>query len=93
MSNANARVVSYLNGANRLSKSATFKQGYEDYIKARPFNYEIPTIRDATDYERGRSFAIWCKANNAPRSTWRNGIAAKTVIERIVYAMRYGYVI
>jgi hypothetical protein len=93
MSNANARLVSYLNGANRLSKSVTFKLGYEDYIKARPFNYEIPTIRDATDYERGRSFAIWCKANNAPRSTWRNGVAAKTVIERIVYAMRYGYVI
>ena len=41
----------------------------------------------------GNSVAIWCKANNAPRSTWRNGIAAKTVIERIVYAMRYGYVI
>ena len=93
MSNVNARLVSYLTGANRLSKSATFKLGYEDYIKARPFNYEIPTIRDATDYERGRSFAVWCQHNRAPRSTWRNGVAAKTVIERLVCAMRYGYVI
>lgn len=93
MLNAGGRVVTPIQGAQRLGTSAAFKLGYEDYIKERTYNYDIPSKADGIDYARGRNFAIWCKANNAPRSTWRNGVAAKTVIERILRAIHSSYVI
>ena len=93
MSNTNARVVTIAAGADRLSKSPTFKLGYEDYTKARPFNYDISDMSQAIDYERGRNFAVWNKLRGMPRATWRNGVAAKTVVERIISAIRSQYVI
>lgn len=93
MLNAGGRVVTPIQGAKRLGTSAAFKLGYEDYIKSREYNYDIPSKADGIDYARGRNFAIWCKANNAPRSSWRNGVAAKTVIDRIVQSIRSNYVI
>ena len=93
MLNSGNRVVTHIEGAKRLGISSAFKLGYEDYIKERTYNYDIPSKVEGIDYARGRNFAIWCKANNAPRSTWRNGVAAKTVVERIVQAIRSKYVI
>ena len=93
MSNLVNRAVTPAQGAERLSKSAAFKLGYEDYIKVRHFNYDHSEKSVAIDYERGRSFAIWCQHTRAPRSTWRNGVAAKTVVERIISAIRSQYVI
>jgi len=93
MSNHNPRKISAVEGANRLSKSAAFKLGYEDYLKARPFNYDIPDLVQSIDYERGRNFAVWNKLNAMPRATWRNGVAAKTVVERLIQAIRSQYVI
>lgn len=91
--NSGGRVVTAIQGATRLASSAAFKLGYEDVIKSGPYRYDLPSKREGVDYARGRNFAIWCKANNAPRSTWRNGVAAKTVIERIVRSIWSEYVI
>lgn len=93
MSNLVNRTVTPATGAQRLAASPAFKTGYEDYIKSRPFNYEHAQKHEAIDYTRGRSFAIWRQHNRAPRSTWRNGVAAKTVVERIISAIRSQYVI
>jgi hypothetical protein len=93
MLNVGSRVVTPIQCAKRLSTSTAFRLGYEDYNKAREYNYDISSIVDGINYARGRSFAIWCKANKAPRATWRNGVAAKTVVDRIIQAIRSQYVI
>ena len=93
MTNGNPKVVSAFAGAARLGKSAAFRLGYEDYIKGRAFQYDIPKKLDSIDYTRGRAFAVWCASNHAPRAVWRDGEAAKTVVDRIVLAIRSMYVI
>lgn len=69
------------------SKSDYFRKGYEEGYKGIPYNYDIAGNRATTAYERGRAFAIWSKSNNLPRAVWRNGVAAKTVQDRLIRAI------
>lgn len=85
--NFRGRLVSPLELAERYSKHEWFRAGYLDAYKGLPYNYDIPRQGDATAYERGRAFAIWCKIYQQPRATWRNGVTAKTVRERLARAI------
>jgi len=93
MSNSNKTKVSPVACATRLGSSVAFRRGYEDYMKDKPFNYDLTSKRDSIDYTRGRAFAVWCKLNKSPRAVWRDGVAANTVVSRIVLAIRGEFVI
>ena len=80
-------------GAARLAKSEYFRRGYNSYMKNIAFDYAIAEKQNAVHYTRGRNFAIWCQHNRAPRAVWRNGVAANTVVERIIESIRSKYVI
>lgn len=70
-----------------------FQEGYNSVIKNEPFNYDIPSARDAVFYERGRAFAVWCRQTNQPRAVWRKGVAAMTLMDRFIRARRQAAVI
>ena len=93
MTNHSYVKVSPATGAARLAKSEYFRAGYNSYINQLSFDYSITDKYEAIRYARGRSFAIWCQHNRAPRATWCNGVAAKTVVERIVKSIRDKYVV
>lgn len=79
--------------AEIYAANAWFRDGYLSAFKDMPYRYDIPCQRDATAYERGRAFAIWCKAHKLPRAVWRGGVTAKTVRERLTVAIRHRAVI
>ncbi len=91
--NFKGRLVSPMQLAEIYSAREWFRTGYLDAYKGLPYQYDIPHQGDATEYERGRAFAIWCKANKQPRAVWRNGATAKTVRERLAMAIRQRAVI
>lgn len=75
--------------AERCAKSENFREGYNSYIKGKPFDYDL--VDHAAYYERGRLFAIFTQQTKAPRATWRNGVLAKTARQRIVESCQAGY--
>lgn len=85
--NFGGRAVTAMQLAERYSESTYFKMGYESAFKSQKFDYDIPHVGNATAYERGRAFAIWCKAMKLPRAVWRDGRAAKTVVKRLADAV------
>jgi hypothetical protein len=85
--NFQGRLVSPQQLAEKYSANEWFRNGYLNAFKDQPYEYDIPLQSAATAYERGRAFAIWCKANKMPRAVWRNGVTAKTVRERLVLAI------
>lgn len=87
------RLVSPQQLAEKYSANEWFRNGYLNAFKDQPYEYDIPLQAAATAYERGRAFAIWCKANKYPRAVWRNGVTAKTVRERLVWAIQQRAVI
>lgn len=80
--------VSALHLANVYSEDIVFRQGYEAAFKGLPYDYTLVPQAQQTSYERGRAFAIYCKAMKLPRAVWRNGKTAKTVIKRLADAVR-----
>lgn len=91
--NFKGRLVTPLHLAEAYSADEWFRNGYLNAFKDQPYEYDIPVKAAATAYERGRAFAIWCKANKYPRAVWRNGVTAKTVRERLVWAIQQRAVI
>jgi hypothetical protein len=85
--NFQGRLVSPMQLAERYSTNEWFRTGYLSAFKEQPYEYDIPLQAAATAYERGRAFAIWCKAHKLPRAVWRNGVTAKTVRERLAKAI------
>jgi hypothetical protein len=85
--NFQGRLVSPMQLAERYSTNEWFRNGYLNAFKDQPYEYDIPCKIAATAYERGRAFAIWGKANKMPRAVWRNGVAAKTVRDRLALAI------
>jgi len=79
--------------AEHLGKSEWFRRGYEGAMKNEPFDSFIEVQHFASQYERGRAFAFWSRSIKAPLAVWRKGVAAKTVRERLAYAMRMRAVI
>lgn len=77
--------------ANAYRKIKAFRQGYDDYMKGVPFDYDNTCLR----YERGRFFAIYTKQLHKPKpkATWRKGLLSKAATERLVEAFRYGYML
>jgi hypothetical protein len=72
--------------AKRYTNNIFFKQGYDSVMAGSAYDYNITDKLNEIAYARGRMFAIWCKQNNAPRAVWRNGVAAKTLVERVAFA-------
>ena len=91
--NFQGRRVTPMQLADVYAANSWFQEGYLAAFKDKPYNYDIAHQADATAYERGRAFAIWCKTQKLPRAVWRNGQTAKTVRERLVTAIRYRAVI
>lgn len=91
--NFSGRAVTPLFLAEKYSANEWFRNGYLSAFKDQPYEYDIPCKIAATAYERGRAFAIWCKANKMPRAVWRNGVAAKTVRDRLVMAIQHRAII
>jgi hypothetical protein len=93
MDNLVQRKVSPAQYAARISSNQYFRQGYDDYVKQRDYNYSIEDKLDAILYARGRAFAIFSIKNRAPRAVWRKGVLAKTAQERLVRAAMTGWVL
>lgn len=93
MNNLNHRVVSVDRFKRDIAQCPYFRQGYEDALKSRSFNYSIAEQGASARYERGRAFACYCKATKQPRTQWRKNIMAKTAQDRVVLAYRCGYII
>lgn len=91
--NFKGHLVTPMQLAEIYSAREWFRTGYLDAYKGLPYQYDIPHQGDATEYERGRAFAIWCKVYKQPRAVWRNGATAKTVRERLAMAIRQRAVI
>ena len=72
--------------ANSNAKRPGFREGYDSIIKSKPYDYTIDNTSYAVAYARGRMFGIWCKQHNEPRAVWRDGVPAKTLVERIIRA-------
>ena len=87
------RQVSAEQLAEHLGTSEWFRRGYDSAMKNEPFDSFIEVPHCASQYERGRAFAFWSRSVKAPRAVWRKGVAAKTVRERLVRAMRMRAVI
>lgn len=75
--------------AERCAKSALFKEGYDSYMKGKPYNYDLADT--SANYERGRVFAIYTRQFKTPKATWRQGILAKTARERVVQSCMLGF--
>lgn len=75
--------------ANHNAHNPAFREGYDSIMKNKPYDYSIEDTKYAVTYARGRIFAIWCKQHNAPRAVWKQGIPAKTLVERIIRAASY----
>jgi hypothetical protein len=75
--------------ANRSANHPAFKEGYDSVMKSKPYDYNIENANWAVCYARGRMFAIWCKQHSAPRAVWRDGVPAKTLVERVIHAASY----
>ena len=88
-SNTNFETVDVLTFAKRNLRHPFFQIGYHSVIKNKPFDYSIDNRVEAIIYERGRVFAIWCIQHKQPRAIWRNGIPAKTLVERFIYATHW----
>lgn len=93
MTNLVQRRVSPAQYAARMSSDLYFRQGYDDYVKQRDYNYDIEDKLDAIRYARGRAFAIFSIKNSAPRAVWRKGVLAKTAQERLIRATMTGWVL
>lgn len=93
MRNLNHKTVSVTRFKHSISKCSYFRQGYEDALKNRPFDYSIAEKGYSSRYERGRAFAIYCKLHKQPRAQWRKNILAKTAQERVIHAYILGYMI
>jgi hypothetical protein len=93
MINNEQKLVSPSTYTRTLGESSYFKQGYEDYLKNKPFNYEIESKIDACDYERGRAFALYSVKFKQPRAIWRKKVLANTAKERLLYATHIGYIL
>jgi hypothetical protein len=91
--NFKGRLVSPLQLAEAYSANEWFRSGYLDAFKGIAYSYDISGQAEATAYERGRAFAIWCRYHKLPRAVWRNGVTAKTVRERLAMAIRHRAVI
>ena len=93
MNNSPLRVVPRAKFLEKYSKSACFKQGYEDYTKDKNFDTTIKSTGEQIRYERGRAFAIYCVVNKTPKAIWRKGILVKTAQERLIRALITKFVI
>lgn len=87
MSNGPSNTYSAVTLANTYRSVKAFKQGYDDYMRGAPFDYDNTNLR----YERGRFFAIYTKQLRKPKATWRKGLLSKAATERLIEAFRYGY--
>jgi hypothetical protein len=85
--NFQGKVVSYVQGARSLSRRAAFKRGYDEAMKSKPYDYDIPVKRDAVDYARGRAFAIWTLSNREKGCRWKNGVLSRAAEQRLLRAM------
>lgn len=88
MSNSGKKITAAQLAA-RCASSPLFRLGYQDASKGKSFDYAIAD--NSAMYERGRFFAIYCKAIKAPKAIWRNDMLAKTAQERIVQSCYAGY--
>lgn len=93
MTNLAQRTVSPAQYAARLSSNQYFRQGYDDYVKQRDYDYYIENKLDAIHYARGRAFAIFSIKNHAPRAVWRKGVLAKTAQKRLIRATTAGWIL
>jgi len=91
--NTKGRRVTYVQGAQLLSKREAFKRGYEDVIKNKEYDYSIEYKLDAISYARGRAFAIWTITSKESKSRWKNGVLSRAGVERLLRAMYAGAVI
>jgi hypothetical protein len=85
--NFQGNLVTYVEGARNLSRRAAFKRGYDEAMKSKPYDYEIPVKRDAVDYARGRAFAIWTLVKREKGCRWKNGVLSRAAEERLLRAM------
>lgn len=85
--NFQGKLVTPLEAARRLSRRAAFKRGYDDVMKDREYDYNIPTKSEEVNYARGRSFAVWSKASRQPGCRWKNGVLSRAAEERLLRAI------
>ena len=85
--NLQGKLVTPAQGARNLSMRSEFKRGYDEAMKSKPYDYEIPSKRDAVDYARGRAFAVWTLYNREKTCRWKNGVLSRAAEERLVRAM------
>jgi hypothetical protein len=85
--NLQSRLVTYAQGARNLSRREPFKRGYDEALKSKPYDYDIPEKRDAVDYARGRAFGIWTIAQREKTCRWKNGVLSRAGEERLLRAM------
>ena len=71
---------------SRISTSIVFKNGYDDYMNKKPFNYDI----NDPNYSRGRHYAAWSVATKNSKSLWKNGKMSKAAQQRLLMAARSG---
>lgn len=93
MKNLNHKKVSVDRFKYEIARCPYFRQGYEDALKNREFDYSISHRADSARYERGRAFACFCKMTKQPRTQWRKNIMAKTAQDRVILAYVHGYII
>jgi hypothetical protein len=85
--NFQGKLVTYVEGARNLSRRAAFRRGYDEAMKSKPYDYNIPEKRDAVDYARGRAFGIWTIVNREKGCRWKNGVLSRAAEERLLRAM------
>jgi hypothetical protein len=85
--NFQGKLITYVQGARNLSRRAVFKRGYEEAMKSKPYDYEIPVKGDAVDYARGRAFAIWTLSKREKGCRWKNGVLSRAAEERLLRAL------
>jgi len=93
MKNLTHQKVSVNRFKYQIARCPYFRQGYEDALKSRDFDYAISNRADSSRYERGRAFACFCKVTKQPRTQWRKNIMAKTAQDRVISAYVQGYII
>lgn len=61
-----------------IASDSTFRQGWLDAAAGKEW-----CDCDNANYERGRHFYFWYQQQNYPRATWRRGVMARTVQNRL----------
>lgn len=76
------RLVAVNTWIKHIAACPSFRQGWLDAAAGKAWS-----DYDSANYERGRLFYVWYNTQSYPRATWRRGVMARTVQDRLKTAV------